>query len=251
MPTMPSLRLNQLRFFTQSKLFGIGCLAIVATILYIISLLLYPFELTTPVSNELGVTMQVLSYSAGHQGFLFTLAILGVTTLWVTRSTPHRLILIAQLALLLILSFGAKTVLKQWTESPRPYTYELAEEGLISSPQQFYTLDSKVQNQIIILASDEVSDWRTKHWLGETDYSFPSGHTIFVAVCVLFFAGLFASHQHNLLACLVMLWAVAVASSRLWLGMHRPEDLFASLAFALVLFLIVPSASHRFPLLSK
>jgi phosphatidylglycerophosphatase B len=47
------------------------------------------------------------------------------------------------------------------------------------------------------------------------------------------------------------LWAVGVAISRLWLGMHRPEDLFGSLIFALVLFLIVPSADSKVRLLSK
>ncbi|MGR5499728.1 phosphatase PAP2 family protein [Vibrio sp. DNB22_10_4] len=248
---MPNLNLHQLRFFTQDKLLGIVCLAIFATILFVLSSLLYPFELSAQVSNELGTVMQVLSYSAGHQGFLITLAILGVITLWVTRASKYKMILIAQLGLLLIFSFGAKTFLKQWTESPRPYTHELAAEGLISSPEQFYTLDSSDQNQIIVLASDEVSQWRTKHWLGETDYSFPSGHTIFVAVCVLFFAGLFANHQYPILSSLVILWAVGVATSRLWLGMHRPEDLFGSLAFALVLFLIVPSADSKFRLLSK
>lgn len=248
---MPSLNLHQLRLITQDKLAGIVCLAIVATMLFVVSSLFYPFDLSMQVSDELGLVMQMLSYSAGHQGFLVTLAILGAITLWVTRASKYKVILIIQLGLLLVFSFGAKTLLKQWTESPRPYTHELAAEGLISSPEQFYTLDSNDQNQIIVLASDEVSQWRTKHWLGETDYSFPSGHTIFVAVCVLFFAGLFANHQHTLLSSFVILWAVGVATSRLWLGMHRPEDLFGSLTFALVLFLIVPSADSKFRLLSK
>ncbi|GAL31988.1 hypothetical protein JCM19240_5419 [Vibrio maritimus] len=64
---MPNLNLHQLRFFTQDKLLGIVCLAIVATILFVLSSLLYPFELSAQVSNELGTVMQLLSYSAGHQ----------------------------------------------------------------------------------------------------------------------------------------------------------------------------------------
>lgn len=248
---MPNLNLHPLRIVTQDKLLGIVCLAILATILFVLSWLLYPFELSAQVSTTLGTVMQILSYSAGHQGFLITLAVLGVLTLWVTRAIKHKLILITQLGLLLIVSFGAKTFLKQWTESPRPYTHELAAQGLISSPEQFYALNSTNQNQIIVLANGEISQWRTKHWLGETDYSFPSGHTLFVSICVLFFAGVFARHQHYILTFVTILWAVGVAISRLWLGMHRPEDLLGSIAFALLLFLFVPSVDSKLPLLSK
>ncbi|USD63519.1 phosphatase PAP2 family protein [Vibrio sp. SCSIO 43140] len=249
--SMSPIKINALQFFTREKFFGITCLAIVASLIFVASLAIYPFQLTTPVSQVLGFIMQCLSYSAGHQGFLITLGILGLTLIWVTRGTKHRTILLGQIAILLVLSFTTKTFLKQWTESPRPYTDVFVEETIIDAQADFYELTTDKKNEVISRVANSVSEWRTKHWVGETDYSFPSGHTIFVAICVLFFAGIFASHQHKLLASLVCVWAVGVAISRLWLGMHRPEDLFGSLLFGLILYLIVPSANSKFPLSSK
>lgn len=87
---------------------------------------------------------------------------------------------------------------------------------------------------------DKVSEWRTRHWLGETDYSFPSGHMIFVGVCLAFFGGLFLEAKRFYLVGGMLVWAGGVAYSRVWLGMHRPEDLAASIAFAGLIYLLVP-----------
>ncbi len=131
--------------------------------------------------------MQNLTYSAGHQGFLISLAILVGLSAWLRRHTTNNLHLLIQLGLLLVLSFGAKTFLKEFTQSPRPYTETLTELHVIDSPQSFYNLTVDEKNDRIHQVDEQVSEWRTKHWIGETDYSFPSGHTIFVSVCVLFF----------------------------------------------------------------
>lgn len=109
--------------------------------------------------------MQCLSYSAGHQGFLITLGILGLTSIWVTRGTKHRTILLGQIAILLVLSFTTKTFLKQWTESPRPYTDVFVEETIIDAQADFYALTTDEKNEVISMVTDTVSEWRTKHWL--------------------------------------------------------------------------------------
>ncbi|GAL03518.1 phosphatidylglycerophosphatase B [Photobacterium aphoticum] len=87
---------------------------------------------------------------------------------------------------MLVLSFAAKSGLKHLTEVPRPYTYELEALGIVSSPEDFYQLDEKGKDHAVMEARQHVSEWRIQHWLGETNYSLPSGHTIFVAVCVVF-----------------------------------------------------------------
>ena len=145
-----------------------------------------------------------------------------------------------QLGVLLVLSFAAKTFLKSSTESPRPYTEYLVTQEVVDMPELFYELPLEEKNVAIESVEDKVSEWRTRHWLGETDYSFPSGHMIFVGVCLAFFGGLFLEAKRFYLVGSMLAWAGGVAYSRVWLGMHRPEDLAASIAFAGLIYLLVP-----------
>ena len=145
-----------------------------------------------------------------------------------------------QLGVLLVLSFAAKTFLKSSTESPRPYTEYLVTEEVVDMPELFYELPLEEKNVAIESVEDKVSEWRTRHWLGETDYSFPSGHMIFVGVCLAFFGGLFLEVKRFYLVGGMLAWAGGVAYSRVWLGMHRPEDLAASIALAGLIYLLVP-----------
>ena len=63
---------------------------------------------------------------------------------------------------------------------------------------------------------------------------------IFVGVCLAFFGGLFLEAKRFYLVGSMLAWAGGVAYSRVWLGMHRPEDLAASIAFAGLTYLLVP-----------
>lgn len=145
------------------------------------------------------------------------------------------------LGLLLVIGFASKTGLKLMTESPRPYTELLAAEQLIETPETFYQLDTKQQANVINQISEHVSDWRTRHWQGEKDYSFPSGHTIFVSICLAFFGGLFLQNKCYISALSLWMWGMSVAYSRLWLGMHRPEDLIGSVLFVAIVFTLLPT----------
>ncbi len=72
-----------------------------------------------------------------------------------------------------------------------------------------------------------------KHWIAQTGYSFPSGHSLM--------AGLLAGWFFYWAACCgamrrlwwLVPWAAAVAWSRLVLGVHRPIDVLAGLALGL------------------
>ncbi|MCW8345782.1 phosphatase PAP2 family protein [Vibrio sp. ZSDZ65] len=232
----------------DTKTSGMLCLAAFATVTFALTLLFYPLSLRGHVEAMTGEAMQTLTYSAGHQGFLITLCVFCLTTAWVIKKSPIKLHLLIQLGLLLVLSFGAKSLLKNVTESPRPYTHLLAEQHVIENPRDFYTLKVAEKDQAIEQVSEQVSHWRTMHWMGETDYSFPSGHTIFASICVLFFGGLLLSNGRYLLAALTIIWASSVAMSRLWLGMHRPIDLFGSMLFGLLLYAVIPMT---YPLFDK
>ncbi len=198
-------------------------------------------DLTSQVPESLGITFTLLTDSAGSKGFLITLTLLLLSLFRFKPSRIEWMQKLSMLGLLLVIGFASKTGLKLMTESPRPYTELLAAEQLIETPETFYQLDTKQQANVINQISEQVSDWRTRHWQGEKDYSFPSGHTIFVSICLAFFGGLFLQNKCYISALSLWMWGMSVAYSRLWLGMHRPEDLIGSVLFVAIVFTFLPT----------
>ena len=225
-------------FSNKSK----GLLLLVLSLYSLVPFLIFGchFDLGSAVLPFYGAVMTFVTYSAGNQGFLITLAVLSLLVLTLKFSKAKLVSLCLQLGVLLVLSFAAKTFLKSSTESPRPYTEYLVTQEVVDMPELFYELPLEEKNVAIESVEDKVSEWRTRHWLGETDYSFPSGHMIFVGVCLAFFGGLFLEAKRFYLVGSMLAWAGGVAYSRVWLGMHRPEDLAASIAFAGLIYLLVP-----------
>ncbi|NOH33359.1 phosphatase PAP2 family protein [Vibrio chagasii] len=225
-------------FSNKSK----GLLLLVLSLYSLVPFLIFGshFDLGSAVLPFYGAVMTFVTYSAGNQGFLITLAVLSLLVLTLKFSKAKLVSLCLQLGVLLVLSFAAKTFLKSSTESPRPYTEYLVTQEVVDMPEFFYELPLEEKNVAIESVEDKVSEWRTRHWLGETDYSFPSGHMIFVGVCLAFFGGLFLEAKRFYLVGSMLAWAGCVAYSRVWLGMHRPEDLAASIAFAGLIYLLVP-----------
>ncbi|EDK30308.1 putative phosphatidylglycerophosphatase B [Vibrionales bacterium SWAT-3] len=225
-------------FSNKSK----GLLLLVLSLYSLVPFLIFGshFDLGSSVLPFYGAVMTFVTYSAGNQGFLITLATLSLLVLTLKFSKAKLVSLCLQLGVLLVLSFAAKTFLKSSTESPRPYTEYLVTQEVVDMPELFYELPLEEKNVAIESVEDKVSEWRTRHWLGETDYSFPSGHMIFVGVCLAFFGGLFLEAKRFYLVGGMLAWAGGVAYSRVWLGMHRPEDLAASIAFAGLIYLLVP-----------
>lgn len=198
-------------------------------------------NLTSQVPESLGITFTLLTDSAGSKGFLITLTLLLLSLFRFKPSRIEWMQKLSMLGLILVIGFASKTGLKLMTESPRPYTELLAAEQLIEHPDAFYQLDTKQQANVINQISEHVSDWRTRHWQGEKDYSFPSGHTIFVSICLAFFGGLFLQNKCYISALSLWMWGMSVAYSRLWLGMHRPEDLIGSVLFVAIVFTLLPT----------
>ena len=225
-------------FSNKSK----GLLLLVLSLYSLVPFLIFGshFDLGSAVLPFYGAVMTFVTYSAGNQGFLITLAVLSLLVLTLKFSKAKLVSLCLQLGVLLVLSFAAKTFLKSSTESPRPYTEYLVTQEVVDMPELFYELPLEEKNVAIESVEDKVSEWRTRHWLGETDYSFPSGHMIFVGVCLAFFGGLFLEAKRFYLVGSMLAWAGGVAYSRVWLGMHHPEDLAASIAFAGLIYLLVP-----------
>lgn len=210
-------------------------------VIAVMSMFVSHIDLLSEVSDFTGQSFTLLTDSAGSKGFLITLSVL-VLAMWRIVGTNSQFVSkLAQLGIILVIGFAAKVGLKHMTESPRPYTELLAHQLLIPQPEHFYNLDATQKAEVIGEISQKVSPWRTKHWQGEKDYSFPSGHTIFAAICVAFFGALFWQTKHFGLVAMLGIWAASVAYSRLWLGMHRPEDLVGSIVFVGMVYLLMPN----------
>ncbi|HCH1182197.1 TPA: phosphatase PAP2 family protein [Vibrio parahaemolyticus] len=225
----------------KTKKYGLMMLALFVLGIIPMSLFGSYHDLTSQVSESLGITFTLLTDSAGSKGFLITLTLLLLSLFRFKPSRIEWMQKLSMLGLLLVIGFASKTGLKLMTESPRPYTELLAAEQLIETPETFYQLDTKQQANVINQISEQVSDWRTRHWQGEKDYSFPSGHTIFVSICLAFFGGLFLQNKCYISALSLWMWGMSVAYSRLWLGMHRPEDLIGSVLFVAIVFTLLPT----------
>lgn len=226
--------------FISRKLTNFIALAIFALLLFI-AISIFPVPLlTSPVSDTAGRSFALLTDSAGSPFFLITTSLLCLAPVFMRLPKKTIIKVWIQFGILLVLSFATKTILKHETAVARPYTYELQRLHLVESPAAFYALDSDAKDKVVAEAGKSVSPWRLRSWEGETNYSFPSGHTIFAAICVLFWGGFFMRHRKYVLAGGLIVWAVGVGISRLWLGMHWPSDVMGSILSAAVLYFFVP-----------
>ncbi|MEC6822811.1 phosphatase PAP2 family protein [Photobacterium piscicola] len=226
--------------FISKKLPNFFALGLFAILLFI-AIHIFPIPaFTTPVSNLAGISFALLTDSAGSPFFLITAALLCLSPVFMRLPKKTITKIWVQFGILLVLSFITKTVLKHETAIPRPYSYELQRLHLVESPEAFYALDTAAKDNVVKEASAYVSSWRLRSWEGETNYSFPSGHTIFAAICVLFWGGFFIRRGKYLLAGGLIVWATSVGISRLWLGMHFPSDVMGSILAAMVLYFFVP-----------
>lgn len=196
------------------------------------------FAVLPPFENEL---LKWFSRSAGEYMFIFTLAILCSPPIFQRLPKKKILSLYIQFGILLILSFMLKSGVKAITEIPRPYTQSLVQVDIVDSTDRFYSLNENNKQALITQVENRVSPARIEQWRASTNYSFPSGHTIFAAICVLFWGGFLLRHKHYVLTAAVITWGVGVGFSRIWLGMHWPTDLMASIISASILILCVPT----------
>lgn len=229
-----------MRAYFHQKIPGLICLLTFATLMSGI-LMIYPqANLTGSVSDVTGSLFTALTHSAGNPGFLITVSLLLLIPI-ARKSTKQEVMKVTcQFAILLIMSFATKTTLKHITEVARPYTYELQALNLIDSPESFYALDQAQKDKVVELAQASVSHWRIAHWQGETNYSLPSGHSIFAAVCIAFWGGYLLRRKHWIATAAIITWGIGVGFSRIWLGMHWPSDIIASILAAALLYLFTP-----------
>jgi len=166
------------------------------------------------------------------------------------------------LALVLFLGVGAvvnEFVVKPRLNSPRPNIEELAQLGLLDlSPERFYALEGdrsahlrrvleSVHSRFPMAAS--IRD----HWIEETGFSFPSGHSTAAMLVATFFCciGFSATEQprRRWLLLALLPWAVLICFARPVLRVHRPVDIMVGglqgIALGIVSFLFVHALLSR------
>ncbi|MGL4225582.1 MAG: phosphatase PAP2 family protein [Vibrio sp.] len=227
-------------FFMQRR-YALALMLMFIVLLIPLSIWSQPFDFYQPVQDSTGQAITYLTYSAGKQGFLISLFLLMIWVTWRCQIPRHQWSQKAlQLILLLGLAMVLKVGIKALTEQPRPYTEVMTQSLLLPNPQHFYLLSEPKQQAILLAMESNVSPWRVKHWQQELDYSFPSGHTLFAVVCLLFFGQLLAEKKRYLDVAVLLSWTISIGYSRLWLGMHYPLDLFGAGLLAGALYLLVP-----------
>ncbi|WP_241572824.1 phosphatase PAP2 family protein [Rosenbergiella nectarea] len=148
---------------------------------------------------------------------------------------------------------GIKSLLKPYFAEPRPYVVALM-EAMHQTPDDFYRHTKSERQQLVRQAETfwpTLPNWQQRHWQHETGYSFPSGHSFFVASWFLLFYSLLSIRKFWPVLIMVTLWAWAVMWSRMLLGMHWPRDLIASVliawAFTFIVLVVHNVLSQRRP----
>jgi phosphatidylglycerophosphatase B len=131
---------------------------------------------------------------------------------------------------------------------PRPNIEALAEGGVLGpglpDAEAFYAIGNKAARREVLgeqltpQTTPDLSDRVRTHWIHETGYSFPSGHStaagtlsaILAATGVAWLGG----WRRNLALMVVPMWAVAVAYSRVLLDVHTAADVIVGMAAGLL-----------------
>ncbi|VFP83178.1 phosphatase PAP2 family protein [Candidatus Erwinia haradaeae] len=157
---------------------------------------------------------------------------------WCLRCGSKSLLLLSVLMTVsLVTGQSIKILLKDHFHSVRPYYLWLQSHNLekVTIFSNKKSLDTKEIWHEYVLSNQTFPPWLIRHWHEATQFSFPSGHTIFSATWALVGTGLLWPRRCYFTVIAVMIWAATVMSSRLAFGMHWSRDLFASVVLSWVL----------------
>ncbi|WP_144213034.1 phosphatase PAP2 family protein [Shewanella donghaensis] len=214
--------------------FGVLAILSLFGLLALAALLLPAPQLAVPLSESTGLFLSILTESAGMPYFLITVLIgvgLGYAFLDNHKSWLR---FVVQFGIVLTIAFSLKVGFKLLTAEPRPYVDLLVNAQVVDSVDAFYQLSKADKAEAINHVETLYGSVRVSNWLDGTNYSLPSGHSLFVAIFVFVIGGLLLQKQQWLLATMVITWGLGVALSRVYLGMHSYLDIFTSLLCSLI-----------------
>jgi phosphatidylglycerophosphatase B len=137
-------------------------------------------------------------------------------------------------------------VVKPAVAAPRPDIVLLAGDGILGmTPAAFYRLGDKAArsqylDQVLTAApvSQDLSPAVRDHWIKETGYSFPSGHSLssmLVATAFVGLALLLLPPSRRRWVSVLIPWALAVCYSRAILRVHSPFDIVTGAVIGMLL----------------
>ena len=208
--------------------------------------------------------MNTLAWCLSQSAGVYGIPVMAVIMLLSVSSQPRRSwrarlsgILMAGGVLLLMLglvSLVNEHVVKPGFHIFRPNILQLAsnppeQPALKISAAAFYAMPDKLERSEYLAGVMNAADYNgpklqplvKQHWIEETGYSFPSGHTTAAMALASYFLALalgrFSGRQ--LIPYLMLpLWALMVAWSRTVLQVHTPMDVLAGGAIRLVVGLL-------------
>jgi len=217
---------------------------IVATIMPLAwGLLLIAFLLPeVRLDGQLSRWLIRLTFTAGVPGAVL-ISLVGIAVLICRAGVSPKVLFrqgVVHIAVLVVLLGGGALVnerlIKPALAVPRPNIVWLGEEEALGmTAEQFYASMNKQQrrgylHQVLtdpafhaIRLNAEVRD----HWIHETGYSLPSGHTLAAMLLATYFLAMAAActkRWRRRVFYLLPVWAVAIGCSRVLLRVHRPSD---------------------------
>ena len=235
------------------------CIMLAAGALLPLAYFLPRFDLTGPVAQA--------AYWTAESGSRYGIPVIGVGMIcvllgrsglsWRQRGAELLVILLALALLFGGAAYLNEFVVKRYFAVPRPNIRELAATPpeapvLKMSADQFYDMPTKavrsehLKKVLTPEAGPAMDEHVRDHWIAETGYSFPSGHsfsamlfaTVFLALALSVFSGLRLWVFYLLVG-----WAVAVCFSRPILRVHSPTDIcvggFEGIVLGVLAFLLV------------
>lgn len=193
---------------------------------------------------------------------LSVVAFLAVSYFCVPKAVWGRLV--PAVVLSLLISFTLNHQLKSHFEEARPNAVFLSKQS--DSPidlETFYQQKPEIRRNLIEQALQQyqinegsnhyqtmppmaISPMIKGHWEHEVGYAFPSGHTIFATTLVLTASYyLLMSGGATVLNIMLVFWGISMGLSRMFLGMHWPQDVFASTCLAALISLFSVSVIEK------
>ncbi|WP_258237572.1 phosphatase PAP2 family protein [Arcobacter sp. CECT 9188] len=203
------------------------------------------FKYSTKINDSFYIYYLFLVTNIANVPFtIITSLVFTIILLFIYKSNLKNMIILSIFVNLVVLSsqsivYFTKNIVKE----PRPYVDLLVENNYINSSDEFYLLDKNKRIEFIEsinLKDINIPSWQQKYFTKEIGYSFPSGHTVFIATwTILLFCLLIEKRRYFLAFCICCL-AFFIEISRLLLGMHFWHDIFISccVSFFTVLFFV-------------
>lgn len=239
-----------------------GVPILVTWLLVSLSFLIPVLDSTQPPYFNLLQTLPEIAYWLSQSGGKFGETIIGILmlTLLVTRKGINNTRRWKEAGIVLLITTifaggGAafnEHIIKTKLKIPRPNIIWLAGENgsgpLGMTAEQFYNSGNKdVRSQLLlgILSQEPIpvplSTSIEAHWIEESGYSFPSGHSYSAMLFAAFFLAMATSYlstKRIWLFYALLPWALAVCYSRTILRVHTPTDITVGSLQGLVLGMI-------------